>query len=148
MPNADVILLIVLPAVTVLLVAFMVWQYRRLEQQHIALHNQFCLLQTTAQQASLDVVELRQGIIGVGQRVLQLEQREQQLLDALELHQSHIATLLEQQQDIQLFDPDSRIYSRAMKMVQLGAGLDEIMRECELPRAEAELLLNLHRNHQ
>lgn len=148
MPYADVIILFALPAVTVLLVAFMMWQYRRLEQQHLALYNQFGLLQTSSQQASIDIAELRQGLIGVGQRVLQLEQREQQLLDALAQHQSHIATLLEQQQDIQLFDPDSRIYSRAMKMVQLGAGLDEIMRECELPRAEAELLLNLHRQQQ
>jgi hypothetical protein len=46
---------------------------------------------------------------------------------------------------MQLFDPESKLYNRAMKMVQLGAGLEEIMLECELPRAEAELLLNLHR---
>ncbi len=33
-----------------------------------------------------------------------------------------------------------------MKMVSLGAGIDELMAECELPRAEAELLLRLHGN--
>ncbi|NQZ50086.1 MAG: DUF2802 domain-containing protein [Moritella sp.] len=42
-------------------------------------------------------------------------------------------------------DPDSRFYTRAVKLVELGASLDEIMRECELPRAEAELLLNFHK---
>ena len=42
-------------------------------------------------------------------------------------------------------DPESRFYTRAVKLVELGANLEEIMRECELPRAEAELLLNFHR---
>lgn len=42
-------------------------------------------------------------------------------------------------------DPDSRFYTRAVKLVELGASLEEIMRECELPRAEAELLLNFHK---
>ena len=30
-------------------------------------------------------------------------------------------------------------------MVELGADLEEIIRECELPRAEAELLMSLHK---
>ncbi|MGL5399241.1 MAG: DUF2802 domain-containing protein [Plesiomonas shigelloides] len=30
-------------------------------------------------------------------------------------------------------------------MAEMGAGLDELMQECELPKAEAELLLNLQR---
>ncbi|MFT5879610.1 MAG: hypothetical protein ACI86X_000715 [Moritella sp.] len=42
-------------------------------------------------------------------------------------------------------EPESRFYTRAVKLVELGANLEEIMRECELPRAEAELLLNFHR---
>ena len=29
--------------------------------------------------------------------------------------------------------------------VELGADLEEIIRECELPRAEAELLMSLHK---
>ncbi|WP_354623991.1 DUF2802 domain-containing protein [Psychromonas sp. MME2] len=41
--------------------------------------------------------------------------------------------------------PENRLYTRAMKMVELGASIDELMVECELPRAEAELLLNLHK---
>jgi len=30
-------------------------------------------------------------------------------------------------------------------MVELGADLEEVIRECELPRAEAELLFSLHK---
>ncbi len=92
-------------------------------------------------QSQLEVQELRSGLIGVGQRVLQLDASLGQLGDNLS---QSLKQLEEKQQAMELTDPESKIYSRAMKMVQLGADLDEIMRECELPRAEAELLFNLH----
>ena len=62
--------------------------------------------------------------------------------------QQELAELQEQQQALALSDPESKIYSRAVKMVELGADLEEIIRECELPRAEAELLFNLHRQQR
>lgn len=74
--------------------------------------------------------ELRSGTIGVGKRVLELEKR-------LSQQDARIDESREQ-------DPQARLYTRAMKMVSLGAGIDELMTECELPRAEAELLLRLH----
>ena len=40
--------------------------------------------------------------------------------------------------------PEDKLYSRAQKLVELGAGLAEIMRECDIPRAEAEMLLSIH----
>jgi hypothetical protein len=58
--------------------------------------------------------------------------------------QSEAQELKQKQQDIQLADPESKIYSRAVKMITLGADIEEIIRECELPRAEAELLFTLH----
>lgn len=84
-----------------------------------------------------ELTELRSGVIGVGQRVLELEEQ-------LSQQSQHIEALTERQQALEMTEPESKIYSRAMKMVQLGADLDEIIRECELPRAEAELLFNLH----
>lgn len=94
--------------------------------------------------AQSETEELRAGIIGVGQRVLTLDQRVLTLENELQQLQGACAELAEQQQALSLTDPESKIYTRAMKMVQLGADLEEIMRECELPRAEAELLFNLH----
>lgn len=85
-----------------------------------------------------DVEELRSTVIGVGQRVLSLESH-------LGQGMQQVAELAEQQKSMHLFDPESKIYSRAMKMVQLGSSLEEIMLECELPQAEAELLFNLHK---
>ncbi|MBZ9610256.1 DUF2802 domain-containing protein [Rheinheimera maricola] len=89
------------------------------------------------QQSRHELEELRSGVIGVGQRVLQLD-------SSLSMLSQQLGALADKQQALELVDPESKIYSRAMKMVQLGADLDEIMRECELPQAEAELLFNLH----
>ncbi|MDO6636592.1 DUF2802 domain-containing protein [Pseudoalteromonas carrageenovora] len=78
-----------------------------------------------------EVSELRIGLLSIGKRVLEVEQQNQDLI---------------QQQAAQKYDdPDAKIYSRAVKMVELGAELDEVIRECELPRAEAELLFSLHK---
>lgn len=120
----------------------------RLKQQVVSYRTELALLQAhleSAQQLNSqlqsDLEELRAGVIGVGQRVLLLQEQQQQLVE----QQTDIQ---EQQQAIALSDPESKIYSRAVKMVELGADLEEIMRECELPRAEAELLFNLHRQQR
>ncbi|CAH0534088.1 hypothetical protein VST7929_01989 [Vibrio stylophorae] len=75
--------------------------------------------------------ELRTGVISMSQKVTQLAQ-EMQEIEA-------------RQQDAQRNDPEGRLYSRASKMVQLGADIEELMTECELPKAEAELLMNLQK---
>jgi len=77
------------------------------------------------------MMELHTGAIGMGQRLQSTEGAMQQIHD--------------RQQELTLQDPDRRLYSRAAKMVELGAGLDELMRECELPQAEAELLISLRK---
>lgn len=135
----------VVPAVAILLVLFVVWQHRLQQQQIRQLAERLANLTMQQPNQGAELEELRSGVIGIGQRILQLEQA----LQNIELNQQALASELEQltehQQKIQLFDPESRLYSRAVKMVQLGAGLEEVMSECELPRAEAELLINLHR---
>ena len=78
-----------------------------------------------------ELQELRCGTIGVGRRVIELEKRL--------LQQSERIEETTQQ------DPQAKLYTRAMKMVALGAGVDELIKECELPKAEAELLIRLHR---
>ncbi len=116
-------------------------QQRQWQQQQLQLEQRLEYSAQQLAQSQLEVQELRSGLIGVGQRVLQLDASLGQLSDSLTQSLNQLA---EKQQAMELTDPESKIYSRAMKMVQLGADLDEIMRECELPRAEAELLFNLH----
>ncbi|GHG69625.1 hypothetical protein GCM10010919_19690 [Alishewanella longhuensis] len=112
-------------------------QWRAQQQSLSLLSSQFEASQQQSSITQTETEELRAGVIGVGQRVLDL-QEQQQLLKL------QVLQLQEQQDAIALSDPESKIYSRAMKMVELGADLEEIIRECELPRAEAELLYNLH----
>lgn len=49
-----------------------------------------------------------------------------------------------QLEQIQQQQPEDKLYSRALKMAKLGADVDEIVQECEIPRAEAEMLLAVH----
>ncbi|MBW8190779.1 DUF2802 domain-containing protein [Neiella marina] len=79
-----------------------------------------------------EVHEVRAGSLALGRRILAIESR--------------LDEIAEQQPNPDDLEPERRIYSRAVRMVELGADLEEIMRECELPRAEAELLFSLHQN--
>lgn len=140
--------LAIVPAVAILLVFVVFWQHRLQQQQQVRLLERLEELQQAFNVSRAEVEELRSGVIGVGQRILKSERLLQQCQHNQQTLAAELEQLSEHQQKIQLFDPESKLYSRAMKMVQLGAGLDEIMQECELPRAEAELLLNLHRQQQ
>ena len=42
--------------------------------------------------------------------------------------------------------PQDKLYSRAFKLVELGADIEEVVRECDIPRAEAEMLMSVHKN--
>ncbi|BDF94989.1 MULTISPECIES: DUF2802 domain-containing protein [Pseudoalteromonas] len=102
-------------------------------KQVAALKSRTLQLQEAQQQLSIlrsEVAEMRTGMLSIGKRLVAVEERNQELA---------------QLQDAQKYDdPDAKIYSRAVKMVELGADIEEIIRECELPRAEAELLMSLH----
>ena len=77
-----------------------------------------------------ELQELRSGTIGVGRRMLELEDRTSKQDARLD--------------EVNQQDPQAKLYSRAMKMVDLGASIDELIQECELPKAEAELIIRLH----
>lgn len=112
-------------------------QWRKQQSLIVLLNQQFEASQQQSSVNQSETEELRAGVIGVGQSVLDLQEQLQHVTEQL-------VQLQQQHQAIALSDPESKIYSRAMKMVELGADLEEIIRECELPRAEAELLFNLH----
>jgi hypothetical protein len=141
----ELLVLLTVPAACVLLVVFVLWQHKIQREERIAqsLQHQLALEQLRLLTAELE--EIRAGLIGIGQRVIKLEQQQQLFSNQLAEVAENQAQIAEQQQKIDMFDPDSKLYNRAMKMVQLGAPLEEVMRECELPRAEAELLYNLHK---
>ena len=75
--------------------------------------------------------EIHSGSVGMGKKIQQL--------DAV------VKKTQENQLNLVAQAPENRLYTRATKMVELGASIEELMVDCELPRAEAELLLNLHK---
>ncbi|WP_345333299.1 DUF2802 domain-containing protein [Ferrimonas pelagia] len=130
-------LALVAVGLTVLLSVLLWWSHRRfaqLERKCDALKLLQKAAQSTNDHLQREMAEIRTGALGVGRRVKELEQ-ELELLSA-------------RQDEVKQNDPEARLYNRAMKMVELGADVEEIMRECELPRAEAQLLVTLHRRSQ
>ncbi|WP_425445673.1 DUF2802 domain-containing protein [Vibrio albus] len=81
------------------------------------------------QKANNQLLEVRSVVVGLGQKVSE--------------QQDIIQHLHERVTELEHTDSDSRLYSRASKMVQLGADLNELIEECELPKAEAELMMSL-----
>lgn len=79
--------------------------------------------------ANNQLLEVRSVVVGLGQKVSE--------------QQDVIQHLSERVTELEHADNDSRMYSRANKMVQLGADIDELIQECELPKAEAELMMAL-----
>lgn len=88
-------------------------------------------LSTTTSPLKSEVKEARSGFISLNKKIIEITEK----LDLLET----------QQANVQVIDSESKLYSRAVKMADLGADIEEIIAECEIPRAEAELLMSLHR---
>ncbi|MDV6251547.1 DUF2802 domain-containing protein [Vibrio sp. EA2] len=83
------------------------------------------------QKLSKQLLEIRSVVVGLGQKVTE--------------QQDVIQHLNERIRELEHADTDGRLYSRASKMVQLGADINELIEECELPKAEAELMLSLQK---
>jgi predicted nucleic acid-binding Zn-ribbon protein len=83
---------------------------------------------------SEEIHEIRSGNYGVIKRVKDLVQQVDNLQSA--------------QQNFVEQDSQSRFYSKGAKLISQGASLEDVMRECDMPAAEAELLFNLHNNQR
>ncbi|KID57669.1 hypothetical protein JF50_10920 [Pseudoalteromonas luteoviolacea] len=131
----DVLIILVIAScfISLLCLGLLFMFSKRLQQSqnsNVKLHKQ---VHSDAEQISIlrsEIAEVRASVLSIGKRLVESE--------------SYVKELAQQQAAQKYDDPDAKIYSRAVKMVELGADLEEIMRECELPRAEAELLMSLH----
>ena len=133
----DVLFIVGLVVLVVLMVLQEIRFNRRLKAQReesIAalnvLDEQLLASQRKVQQLSDDLGEYRSGVLGVGKQIRSME--------------TEIQRLQAKQQDLDERDPEAKMYRKAGKLVESGASVEEIMQACELPRAEAELLISLH----
>lgn len=78
-----------------------------------------------------DLRALTAAAVGVGERVLELERR-----------QRHLA---ERQDSVDIYDAANQPYEQAIRMVQRGAKVSELVDICGLSQGEAELISMLHR---
>lgn len=65
-------------------------------------------------------------------------------IERFEAMDSVISQVNDQQADLTNSLPNNSAYKQALKMIEMGASLEEIMATCEMGRAEASLLFNLH----
>lgn len=123
---------VVAGAVAFVLLVFLLGVLRSKRTQRQVAENsrqQHRHLERELQKANKQLLEVRSVVVGLGQKVSEQEDIIQHLVGRIK--------------DLEQADGDGRLYSRATKMVQLGADLNELIEECELPKAEAELMLSL-----
>jgi len=79
-----------------------------------------------------EVQGISHGSMGVGRKVLLLEQQVEALESCIE--------------EMQKNDPNKVSYSEASRLVEMGAGVDDLMNSCGISRPEAELVSALTAN--
>lgn len=75
---------------------------------------------------SKEVQGISHGTMGMGRKVLSMEKKIEELETTIE--------------EIQKNDPNKVSYSEAARLVELGAGVEDLMNSCGISRPEAELV--------
>jgi len=122
-------------ALVVMLIVLAGFRLRRaLVQQSDYFRQQLRNADKEQQKLNKQLLEIRSVVVGLGKTIGD--------------QQEVIRHLNERLKELENADTDARLYSRASKMVKLGADLDELIEECELPKAEAELMMSLQKKLQ
>lgn len=116
--------MMLLGAMNVLLAGLLWWLFCRQHRTKQYFEQQIKLLND-------DVSALCSGAAGVGGHLNKIEQK--------------VKRVLERQDQLDMRDPIERTFNQATRMVRQGATVDELISTCGLARAEAELLMLLHR---
>ena len=120
-----------------------------------SLKNKLSTLQSQQQESELFISEMKLSLANFQTMIVDLSHAQNnkrietekvvvQLESRVGLLQSNVVSLEEQVKQ-SLEQPEDKLYSRAFKLAAKGADLEEIMTECELPRAEAEMLLSMYK---
>jgi cell division protein FtsB len=123
--------------VSIVCVIFLVVLFKRYNPQLETIvfqSNTLSELSKKVHNLSEEIHEIRSGNYGVISRVKELVQQVDNLHSA--------------QQNIVEQDSQSRFYSKGAKLISQGASLEDVMRECDMPAAEAELLFNLQNSQK
>jgi len=121
-----------IPAILLTAIVLLLIVIEKRKRQISALKLLFHEQQRQISAVKNEIHELRCGTLGVGSRVQDVEGK--------------LAQTIERQDELAKVnhDPQTKLYGHAMKMVELGASVDDLVAECDLARGEAELLVSLH----
>jgi FtsZ-interacting cell division protein ZipA len=116
------------------LVVVIFWVKRQLDESHqrsIELTKRLADVEQQTNDNDEANYEVRTGAIGLGEKVKEISASVDRIdMKILELEQQ---------------DPANKVYNRAAQLVAQGVTIEELMQECDLPRAEAQLLFDLHK---
>lgn len=114
-------LLLLGSAVLLLLAGLAIHSLRRQNQQQ----------QQTLSAVKNDLRALTTAAVSVGERLLEVERRQRRLA--------------ERQEQVDIYDSANQPYEHAIRMVEKGASVEQLVEVCGLSTNEAELLHMMHR---
>jgi hypothetical protein len=117
--------------------------HKALQSQIEAQEILFNELQTSQNLLNSQLVEIKDKSQS---QYLESEQVSKQLEHRIKVLQQETIEQKQLIEQIKNQQPQDKLYSRAFKLVELGADIEEVVRECDIPRAEAEMLLSVHKN--
>ncbi len=146
------LLVSVIIAVVAVLVCLLFVQVKNLRKriEHLAMQNDASEMLVSDLQIQLNVAEqkITQTNAQVEAKSLEDTQVSKQIEHRIKTLQSRLTQVIESVDLLSEQQPQDKLYSRASKLAALGADTEEIMRECELPRAEVEMLLSVYKSTQ
>ncbi len=77
-----------------------------------------------------DFAALCNGAVGVGDHLFHVEQ--------------NLRRLSQRQDQVDMYDPTQQSFDHAVRLVENGATIEDVMSQCGLVRSEAELIAMLH----
>ncbi len=115
------LLLTLIACVAVGICLYVLVRLKRQERQYQALIN---VLRN-------EIRSMTNGSIGMGKRLMAIERK--------------LNITVEKQQELENRDPGALAYNQAAKLMEMGASVDDLVRNCGIGRPEAELMALLHR---
>ncbi|WP_157964585.1 DUF2802 domain-containing protein [Algibacillus agarilyticus] len=122
-------------AVSLILIAFCFYYVRQTNDKLRLLTKALNDVGISNEKNTLAIDEIRAGSIGMGQVIQQIKLNTE----------NELQVLADKHAELAMHDPGSKLYNRAAKMVAKGASIEEVMLECEIPRAEAELVISMRK---
>jgi len=135
---APTLLEFVLIALVVMLAIAVCLLYSRIQKLRYSLDNNqaaniesIARIETLANNANNQQTEAQARTLVITRHLKELDEKQVSIENEL--------------RELKLQDPSLRLYQRAAELVKQGASTDEIIEACDIPRAEAEMLVMVHK---